>query len=167
MIDAAADEGEETDAYAGPEMPGLGDGAEVLCGHEQEDGCGKETDDGGAETLEGGFDGGVVAVAQKELAQQEHEDEAGEHHSEGGDETAQHSPPVFVAGIGKAGVAHKSGTVDAYGTRGALADGYDVGELSGSEPVMVGDHFALDHGEHGVTAPESEEPNLEEGPEQP
>ena len=70
MIDAAADEGEETDAYAGPEMPGLGDGAEVLCGHEQEDGCGKEADDGGAETLEGGFDGGGVAGAQKELAQQ-------------------------------------------------------------------------------------------------
>ena len=73
---------------------------------------------------------------------------------------------MWGTGIDDGGVAYVGGGVDANGTGCHLGHGHDVGKLSHRHPMVVGHYLALNHGEHGITATETEESDEEKGVEE-
>ena len=108
----------------------------------------------------------MILVFHEKAADGKHQDQTGQHHGKGGDEASQRAPYRGVAGIGQTGVSHVCGTVDSNGAGRALADGHNVCELAVCHPMVTAHNLALYHGNHGIAAPETEQANLEECPEE-
>ena len=108
----------------------------------------------------------MIVIAEQELADEKHKDEAGQHHGEGGCQAAHDAPCVAVARIDHAAVTHIGGAVDADGARRALADGHDVGELAGADPMVVVHNLGLYHGNHGIAPTKAKQTDEEECPEE-
>lgn len=107
----------------------------------------------------------MVAILHQKLTDKQHQNEARQHHREGGKEAAKDAPIRCIASIDERRVADISGAIDADGSRSALADSHNVGELSHCHPMIMSHDLALNHGNHGITSAKTEETDEEEGPE--
>ena len=108
----------------------------------------------------------MVAVFHQELADEEHQNETGQHNSKGGKETAQDAPTGRITSIDDCCIADVCRAVDADRPWGALADGYNVSELSHRHLMIMPHDLTLYHGEHGISPTEAEKPDEEESPEE-
>ena len=67
----------------------------------------------------------------------------------------------MVSGLHADGISHVGRRVDGNRARGHLTDGHDIGENGIGHPGMADNHLVLDQGQHGVSAAEPEESDLE------
>ena len=108
-----------------------------------------------------GFYCRVLLIFQKEFADSEHQDERRQHYGESGYARPKHSHARAVL-FGYRGIAYIGCRIDADRTGSHLADCYDVGKLLWCEPAVTGDYLTLYHGQHGVSAAETEQADFKE-----
>ena len=139
--------------------------AEVISSAEQQGGSSKQADYGRSESQEDVADDRVVLVLHQKAADDNHKNQAGENDRECRHARAEYASPCRESRIDYGHISDIGGRVYANRARCHLADGHNVRELSGGEPVVVMDDIALDHGQHGITAAKTEKANLEESDE--
>ena len=94
----------------------------------------------------------VVAHEVENVGEREDDEKCGQHHAECGDAPADDA---------RAFGADECRDVDGDGAGGALRDGKDVQQFVVSEPAALFHHLVFYHREHGVSAAEGKQPDLE------
>ena len=103
----------------------------------------------------------MFLIFQKELADSEHQDKGGQHYGESGYARTQYAHACAVL-LGYRSIAYIGCRVDTDGTGRHLTDSHDVRKLLRRQPTVAGDHLALYHGKHGVSAAKTEKPDFKE-----
>lgn len=103
-----------------------------------------------------GFYRRMFLVFQKELADGQHQDKRRKYYGKGCRNAPQYAYCLREAGINDGCISDVGSRVDADRAGSHLTDGYNVGKLGRTYPIVSGNYFTLNHGKHGISASESE-----------